>query len=129
MSTPGNKMDTNPQLLLEARRNQLISWKQIANYLGREVRTVQRWEKSEGLPVHRHVHGKGATVYAYTEEVDLWRASRSRNLNELHATGKHLALAKSRLRLVNASRTTIYRLLTAGGLLLVVAAAIARARS
>jgi hypothetical protein len=129
MSTLANKMDTNPQLLLEARANQLNSWKQIAHYLGREVRTVQRWEKSEGLPVRRHVHGRGATVYAYTKEVDLWRARRSRNLNERRATGKHSALARSGLWLVNASRTTIYRFLTAGGLLLMAAAlAIAQAR-
>jgi hypothetical protein len=129
MSTLANKMDTNPQLLLQGLGDQLNSWKQIAHYLGREVRTVQRWEKSEGLPVRRHVHGRGATVYAYTKEVDLWRERRSRNLNERHATGKHSALAKSGLWLVNASRTTIYRFLTAGGLLLTVAAVLAIAQA
>jgi hypothetical protein len=34
----------------------LESWKEIASYLRRTVRTVQRWEAAEGLPVHRHVH-------------------------------------------------------------------------
>ena len=31
----------------------LNSWKEIASYLGRSVRTVQRWEREFGLPVHR----------------------------------------------------------------------------
>src|SRR6266403_271244 len=50
----------------------LVSWKEIANHLGREVRTVQRWEKTEGLPVHRHEHQKKSTVYAYPSELDAW---------------------------------------------------------
>jgi TolB-like protein/Flp pilus assembly protein TadD len=54
----------------------LDSWKEIADYLDREVRTVQRWEKSEGLPVHRHEHQKKSTVYAYASELDDWRRKR-----------------------------------------------------
>src|SRR5215470_16119024 len=50
----------------------LVSWKEIAAYLGREVRTVQRWEKTECLPVHRHEHQKRSTVYAYAGELDAW---------------------------------------------------------
>src|SRR5882757_3982221 len=50
----------------------LVSWKEIASYLGREVRTVQRWERTEGLPVHRHEHKKKSTVYAYARELDAW---------------------------------------------------------
>ena len=50
----------------------LLSWKEIAAHLGREVRTVQRWEKTEGLPVHRHEHQKKSTVYAYPSELDEW---------------------------------------------------------
>ncbi len=50
----------------------LVSWKEIASYLGREVRTVQRWERTEILPVHRHEHQKKSTVYAYTSELDEW---------------------------------------------------------
>jgi hypothetical protein len=48
----------------------LESWKDIANYLKRGVTTVQRWEKQEGLPVHRHLHDKLGTVYAYKPEID-----------------------------------------------------------
>jgi TolB-like protein/Flp pilus assembly protein TadD len=50
----------------------LVSWKEIAAHLGREVRTVQRWETTEGLPVHRHEHQKKSTVYAYASELDDW---------------------------------------------------------
>jgi TolB-like protein len=50
----------------------LISWKEIAGHLGREARTVQRWEKTEALPVRRHEHQKKSTVYAYTSELDEW---------------------------------------------------------
>ena len=41
----------------------LDSWKEIASYLGRGIRTVQRWEREEGLPVHRldHVNAAACT--------------------------------------------------------------------
>jgi hypothetical protein len=52
--------------------NRLDTWKEIAVYLGREVRTAQRWAKREGLPVHRHFHAKASTIYAFKHEVDAW---------------------------------------------------------
>jgi tetratricopeptide (TPR) repeat protein len=55
----------------------LQSWKEIASYFGREVRTVQRWERSEGLPIHRHRHRRGATVHAYTAELEAWSGRRA----------------------------------------------------
>lgn len=55
----------------------LDSWKEIAAYLKRDPRTLQRWEKKEGLPVHRHVHESQVSIYAYTAELDAWLASRS----------------------------------------------------
>lgn len=54
----------------------LESWKEIAAYLGRQVKTVQRWEKEERLPIHRHNHKSRSSVYAYPGEIDAWRASR-----------------------------------------------------
>jgi len=53
-------------------RRRLESWKEIAGHLNRTVRTVQRWEREHGLPVHRLQRHKGATVYAYADEVDAW---------------------------------------------------------
>src|SRR6266478_5859923 len=56
--------------------DRLDSWKEIAAYLGREVRTVQLWEKNEGLPVHRHQHARLGSVYAFKSELDAWREAR-----------------------------------------------------
>jgi Tol biopolymer transport system component len=53
--------------------DRLDSWKEIAAYLRREVTTVQRWEKQEGLPVHRLHHQKLGSVYASKRELDAWR--------------------------------------------------------
>ncbi len=55
----------------------LDSWKEIAGHFGRDVRTVQRWEEREGLPVHRHQHDFQVTVYAYSDELNAWLARRS----------------------------------------------------
>jgi hypothetical protein len=52
--------------------DRLDSWKEIAAYFRRDVRTVRRWEQSLGLPVHRHRQTRGVGVYAYKREVDEW---------------------------------------------------------
>jgi TolB-like protein/Tfp pilus assembly protein PilF len=62
--------------------DQLDSWKEIAAYLDRDVTTVQRWEKCEGMPVHRHVHDKRSSVYALTSELEVWRESRKPPVDE-----------------------------------------------
>ena len=56
--------------------DRLESWKEIAAFLGREVRTVQGWEKNEGLPVHRHQHARQGSVYAFRTELNAWREAR-----------------------------------------------------
>lgn len=53
--------------------DRLDSWKAIAAYLGRGVRTVRRWEREEDLPVHRHVHRVLGSVYAFRSEIDVWQ--------------------------------------------------------
>ena len=53
------------------------SWKEIAAYFGRDVRTVRRWEQEEALPVHRHVHRSRGSVYAFQRELDAWHSRRS----------------------------------------------------
>jgi Tol biopolymer transport system component len=55
----------------------LDSWKEIAAYLKRDVTTVQRWEKREGMPVRRHVHDKLGSVYAFRSDLDAWARGRS----------------------------------------------------
>jgi eukaryotic-like serine/threonine-protein kinase len=54
----------------------LESWKEIATYLSRDVRTVQRWERGKGLPVRRLPGGDMARVYALKAELDSWWHSR-----------------------------------------------------
>jgi tetratricopeptide (TPR) repeat protein len=60
----------------------LDSWKEIASYLKRGVRSVQRWEAEEGMPVHRHLHEKRGTVYAFPSELDAWWKERGSVLAE-----------------------------------------------
>ena len=62
--------------------DRLDSWKEIAAYLKRDVTTVQRWEKREGMPVHRHVHDRMGSVYAFSSELDAWVQSRRPGLEE-----------------------------------------------
>ena len=59
-----------------AERRILNSWKEIANYLGRGLRTVQRWEAQLGLPVHRPAGKDHSAVLAFSSELDQWLDSR-----------------------------------------------------
>ena len=63
-------------------QGRLDSWKEIAVYLHRDVKTVQRWEKREGMPVHRHQHDRIGSVYAFSSELDAWAQNRSLQLEE-----------------------------------------------
>lgn len=75
----------------------LDSWKAIAAYLGRDERTVQRWERKLGLPVRRLPGGRGTSVFAYAAELDAWLAANQPAANHItadaqteepHAAGK-----------------------------------------
>ena len=68
--------------------DRLDSWKDVAVYLHRDVSTVQRWEKREGMPVHRHVHEKQGTVYAFRSELDAWWRGRGASVG--HQEGEEL---------------------------------------
>src|SRR4029453_10096773 len=68
---PGSNSETDPP------GDRLDSWKEIARYLNRSVRTLHRWEKEEGLPVHRHQHRELGSVFAYKGELDAWLNARS----------------------------------------------------
>jgi hypothetical protein len=57
--------------------NVLTSWKEIGQYLGKGVRTVQRWEREFGLPVRRPTDPCHRAVLAIPEELDTWRRSRT----------------------------------------------------
>lgn len=90
------------------RRHRLDSWKAIADYLKRDLATVRRWETSLGLPVHR-VGGTGRSVFAYAQEIDDW------------LTTSKPAAAVPVPEAPRAARSIV----TAGGLMLVLAAGVA----
>jgi Tol biopolymer transport system component len=61
MSSPGDRLD---------------SWKEIAAFFHRDIKTVQRWEKREAMPVHRHLHDRIGSVYAWSSELHTWSQGR-----------------------------------------------------
>ena len=79
--------NTQPSEELWAGTDHLDSWKEIASYLRREIRTVQLWEKKEGLPIHRHFHKQLGSVYALRSEIERWKlqVSRKTDVHELNA--------------------------------------------
>jgi Tol biopolymer transport system component len=60
----------------------LDSWKKIAAHFKRDVTTVQRWERREGMPVRRHLHDKQGSVYAFRAELDAWWEGRRGELRD-----------------------------------------------
>jgi len=53
----------------------LGSWKEIAAFFGCDERTLRRWEKERGLPIHRAPGGSGGKVFAFTDELSAWLAA------------------------------------------------------
>jgi tetratricopeptide (TPR) repeat protein len=66
----------------------LGSWKEIAAFFDKDVRTVRRWEPERNLPVHRIPGGRRGGVYAYVEELQAWLAHEEQAVPEayLHAS-------------------------------------------
>src|SRR4051794_8548663 len=89
----------------EVQDNRLGSWKEIAAYLHAGVRSVQRWEETEQLPVHRHAHDKRSTVYAFKGELDEWNESRRSILVPEEAEGEESAIVGSSEQLARTSDT------------------------
>lgn len=69
-----------PHLVRPASQShRLNSWKEIAAFFDRDVRTVQLWEKKESMPVRRQTHNSRASVYAYAGELEAWQRARTRS--------------------------------------------------
>ena len=66
---PDGKADLKSEQLA---RRILNSWKEIASYMGRGVRTIQRYEMQLGFPVHRPAGKQRSAVLAFTDEIDAW---------------------------------------------------------
>jgi TolB-like protein/Flp pilus assembly protein TadD len=127
---------SSPRIGADSQGRRLESWKEIATYLGRDVTTVRRWEKREGLPVHRLQHSRLGSVYAYTAELDAWRGDRTptagtdapeaRQVSEVVRGGPHARAAAALAALVLAlgavliwlvrERTTIQPASASGGI-------------
>jgi hypothetical protein len=93
------EQQTGCQMRAEAEKTDstvLTCWKDIANYLGKGVRTVQRWEQEFGLPVRRPkgIAHKSAVI-AYARDLDAWLESKWTQKNGHHAA--HTAGATSNL--------------------------------
>jgi TolB-like protein len=90
--------------------DRLDSWKEISGYLRRGVRTVQRWEKERGLPVHRLNAEAAQAVFAYRSELDeWWRSEASRGVSSKRRTATRIALAAALALLVLAGAVTARR--------------------
>ncbi|HWG21773.1 MAG TPA: hypothetical protein VG225_14675 [Terracidiphilus sp.] len=103
-------------------RSRLNSWKEIAAYLNRDPRTVQLWEKHEGLPIRRITHLSRASVYAFTAEIDAWMRSRSGPAESAISVVPHNPSRQPRFALPR-RRATYLALLTGFVLALLLAAA------
>ena len=91
MATPlalGGNMPRQEEVGSRMTLTTLGSWKEIASFFAKTTRTVQRWERTENLPVYRHVHEKGSTVYAFEPELIAWRDARSRNQDQRILRGR-----------------------------------------
>lgn len=76
--------------------NVFTSWKEIAAYLNKGVRTVQRWEAEFGLPVKRPRERSRGIVHATREDLDRWlnsiwarRAVRATAMNKTASEAHH----------------------------------------
>jgi hypothetical protein len=77
----------------------LTSWKEIAKYLGKGVRTAQRWEQHLGLPVRRPVGAsQKSAVLLHRVEVDLWLTTRfsARPIENVEASKRHQPQSSAR---------------------------------
>ena len=105
-------------------RQILESWKEIAAYLNRSVMTCHRWEEELGLPIHRLDGTPKAHVFAYTDELDRWKAEKMHE-HEAEAEAKAKPEAEAAARSQDRRKAKIWKILGVGtaGLLAVAAAA------
>ena len=85
-----SRHDASTSASVDSTTDRLDSWKEIAAYLKRNVSTAQRWEQREGMPVHRHLHNKQGSVYAFRSEIDAWWQSRRLHLEDKQGPGTEL---------------------------------------
>lgn len=72
LSSPPSTKSSEGQFFVPPNRQMLNSWKEIASYVGRGVRTVQRYERLYRLPVRRLAGMDHSAVMAFSDEIDAW---------------------------------------------------------
>ncbi len=83
----------------------LNSWKEIATYLSRGVRTVQRWHSALHLPVHKIKPSRRSPVFAYKSELDLWmrQCAGREGEDSSYIQHKHLQVSSAAERAMNSA--------------------------
>lgn len=91
-------------------KRRLDSWKAIAEFLGRSLRTVQRWHEVNGLPVH-HFGGHKGSVFAYEEEIDAWLAGLAENAGVSRMkSDDHLEIARRSSRELSTTADSMWEM-------------------
>jgi hypothetical protein len=85
----------------------LRSGKEISAYLGCDIRTCRRWEKSHGLPIHRINQEAKSSVFAYKEELDRWLILRDNHKTEINGLSSRKSIKKVRFILIVAAPVAV----------------------
>ena len=64
----------------QSKEERFDSWKEISSFFRKDERTVQRWEKEYGLPIHRRTELKKSRVWAFRHELESWEKKHSQQL-------------------------------------------------
>ncbi len=60
--------------------NRLDSWKEVAKYVCRDIKTCQRWEKKLEFPAHRiDINSLRSKVFTFKSEIDEWFKEKAKN--------------------------------------------------
>jgi hypothetical protein len=89
----------------------LSCWKDVARYLGKGVRTVQRWEHTFDLPVRRASEGGKSAIITTTAEIDKWIETRKARSEAKDFPARHLQELLERIAYLEAENADLRRLL------------------
>ena len=95
-------------------RSVLTSWKEVAQYMGKGVRTVQRWERHFGLPIRRPQANSQRAVLAIPEEIDAWVCNRT-HIRNGQSPASELEQLRSRIAQLENENQALRRRLAALG--------------
>jgi TolB-like protein len=91
--------------------DRLDSWKSVASFLHRDIRTVQRWEAQEGLPIYRHQGSQHSPIHAYKSEIETWWKARQSTLNQRLPKASNPSRPRSRWLKISYPQLAIFAVL------------------